>query len=115
MIGGSRMLAVVASLALLLGCGTESERSITGNLIAFSTSHFSGWSEPVNLGATINTTFDEQGPTLSSDELSLYFGSDRPGGIGGFDIWVSRRSCRDCAWGTPENLDRKSTRLNSSH
>jgi len=100
----SRMLAAGASLVLFLGCGTESERSITGNLIAFSTSHFSGWSEPVNLGATINTTFDEQGPTLSNDELSLYFGSDRPGGIGGFDIWVSRRSCRDCAWGTPENL-----------
>src|SRR2546426_1068202 len=104
MIGGSRMLGVVASLALLLGCGTESDRSITGNLIAFSTSRFSEWSEPENLGSTINTTFNEQGPTLSNDELSLYFGSDRPGGIGGFDIWVSQRACKDCPWEAPLDL-----------
>ena len=100
----SRMLAAVASLALLLGCGTESDRSITANLVANVTSHFSPWSEPENLGSTINTTFNEQGPTLSNDELSLYFGSDRPGGIGGFDIWVSQRSCKECAWETPVNV-----------
>lgn len=100
----SRMLAPVVSLALLIGCGTESDRSITGNLIANVTSHFSSWSEPSNLGSTINTAFNEQGPTLSNDELSLYFGSDRNGGIGGFDIWVSQRTCKDCAWGEPTNL-----------
>jgi hypothetical protein len=98
------MLAAGASLVLFLGCGTESERSITGNLIAFSTAHFSDWSGPVNLGSTINTTFNEQGPTLSNDELSLYFGSDRSGGIGGFDIWVSHRDCKDCPWEAPMNL-----------
>src|SRR3989454_6960410 len=104
MIGGSRMLGVVASLALLLGCGTESDRSITANLVANVTSHFSPWSEPENLGSTINTTSNEQGPTLSNDELSLYFGSDRPGGIGGFDIWVSQRACKDCPWEAALNL-----------
>src|SRR2546422_4382362 len=104
MIGGSRMLGVVAALALLLGCGTESDRSITANVVANGPSHFSPWSEPENLGSTINTTFNEQGPTLSNDELSLYFGSDRPGGIGGFDIWVSQRACKDCPWEAPLNL-----------
>ncbi len=99
----SRMLAAVAS-ALLFGCGMESDRSITANLVANVTSHFSPWSEPENLGSTINTRFNEQGPTLSNDELSLYFGSDRPGGIGGFDIWVSQRACKDCPWETPLNL-----------
>ena len=100
----SRMLAAVASVALLVGCGMESDRSITANLVANVTSHFSPWSEPENLGSTINTTFNEQGPTLSNDELSLYFGSDRPGGIGGFDIWVSQRACKDCPWDAPLNL-----------
>ncbi|PYO88577.1 MAG: hypothetical protein DMD58_12030, partial [Gemmatimonadetes bacterium] len=100
----SRTLAAVASLALLLACGTESDRSITANLVVNPTAHFSTWSEPVNLGSMINTTFNEQGPTLSNDELSLYFGSDRPGGIGGFDIWVSQRACKDCAWEAPLDL-----------
>jgi len=100
----SRTLAALASLAPLLACGTESDRSITANLVASPTAHFSTWSEPENLGSIINTTFNEQGPTLSNDELSLYFGSDRPGGIGGFDIWVSERACMDCAWETPQNL-----------
>ncbi len=100
----SRMLAAVASGVLLVGCGMESDRSITANLVANVTSHFSPWSEPENLGSTINTTFNEQGPTLSNDELSLYFGSDRPGGMGGFDIWVSQRACRACPWEAPLNL-----------
>ena len=100
----SRTLAAVASLALLPACGIESDRSTTANLVVNPTAHFSTWSEPVNLGSTINTTFNEQGPTLSNDELSLYFGSDRPGGIGGFDIWVSQRACKDCAWEAPLDL-----------
>jgi len=100
----SRTLAAVASLALLPACGIESDRSTTANLVVNPTAHFSTWSEPVNLGSTINTTFNEQGPTLSNDELSLYFGSDRPGGIGGFDVWVSQRACKDCAWEAPLNL-----------
>jgi hypothetical protein len=58
----------------------------------------------VSLGTAINTAANEQGPSLSDDELSLYFGSDRTGGSGGFDIWVAERACRDCPWGTPVNL-----------
>ncbi len=100
----SRSLVAVGFLALLVGCETRSDRSITGNLVASYTSNFSDWSEPVNLGSTINTTFNEQGPTLSNDELSVYFGSDRPGGIGGFDIWVSQRACKDCPSEAPLNL-----------
>ncbi len=100
----SRMLAASASIALLFACETEPDRSITGNLVANAVSHFSPWSDPENLGSIINTTFNEQGPTLSNDELSLYFGSDRPGGIGGFDIWVSQRACKACPWEAPLNL-----------
>jgi hypothetical protein len=68
------------------------------------------WSAPVNLGPTINTAANEQHPAISNDGLSLYISSDRPGGLGGIDIWVSQRACTDaqdpaCAWQTPVDLD----------
>jgi WD40 repeat protein len=65
---------------------------------------YSPWSEPVNLGATINSSFADGGPALSKDGLSLYFGSDRPGGFGGFDLWVSQRATVEAPWGPPVNL-----------
>jgi outer membrane protein OmpA-like peptidoglycan-associated protein/tetratricopeptide (TPR) repeat protein len=48
-----------------------------------------GWSEPINLGPQINTEFWESSPSLSSDKNTLYFSSDRPGGYGGKDLYVS--------------------------
>lgn len=50
-----------------------------------------GWSEPVNLGANINTEFWESSPSLSPDKNALYFSSDRPGGYGGKDLYVTYR------------------------
>src|SRR5207248_907742 len=65
---------------------------------------YSPWSAPVNLGPVVNSPFGEQGPAISKDALSLYFGSNRPGGSGGFDIWVSQRTNPGDAWGPPVNL-----------
>src|SRR5438552_17247945 len=65
---------------------------------------FSEWSPPVNLGPTVNSGFIDAGPALSKDGLSLYFNSNRPGGFGGNDIWVSQRASREDAWGEPVNL-----------
>src|SRR5437899_12780730 len=64
----------------------------------------SEWSEPVNLGAPINSAANEMNAALSPDELSLYFVSTRSGGLGGADIWVSRRASLDAPWGEPVNL-----------
>src|SRR5213594_2253156 len=101
-------LALLVPMALLVGCRTESDRSIAGTLVANHTSNFSAWSEPVSLGPTINTSgFHDQQAALSKDGLSLYFASARPEGPGDliFDlnIWVSQRACSDdsCPWGTP--------------
>jgi hypothetical protein len=58
----------------------------------------------VNLGATINSASSDQGPAISKDGLILYFHSNRPGGLGGFDIYVSQRASVDDAWGLPVNL-----------
>lgn len=65
---------------------------------------FAGWSEPQSLGPAVNSTFNDQHPAIANGELSLYFVSDRPGGAGGTDIWVTRRAHRKAPWGTPVPL-----------
>ena len=48
-------------------------------------------------------------PWLSNDGQYLYFASNRPGGMGGIDLWRSRRSS-DGSWNTPENLREVNTK-----
>jgi len=64
---------------------------------------FSGWSTPVNL-SSVNSIFDEGGPAISKDGLSLYFHSTRPGGPGNTDIWVTQRESVSDSWGIPQPL-----------
>jgi hypothetical protein len=64
--------------------------------------------EPNNLGIPINSIYDECGPYVSADGLSLYFTgfqNNRPGGSGEMDIWLSTRESKDDNWGNPVNLD----------
>ena len=58
-----------------------------------------GWSSPRNAGRRINTAFNEDHAFVSGDSL-LYFASDRPGGKGGYDIYVSQMVRRQ--WNKPE-------------
>jgi outer membrane protein OmpA-like peptidoglycan-associated protein len=60
------------------------------------------WSAPQSFGATINTPAFEGMPCLSPDNRELYFVTDRPGGYGGLDIWVSR--FENGLWQAPRNL-----------
>lgn len=62
------------------------------------------WSEPKPLGKHINTSAHETSAALSYDGNELYFISDREGGVGGKDIYVSRRDPRKDDWGPAENL-----------
>ena len=50
-----------------------------------------GWSEPENLGPNVNSEYWESTPSLSPDNHTLYFSSDRPGGIGGKDLYYCIR------------------------
>lgn len=61
------------------------------------------WEEPVNLGDSINTPFDEMSPFIHEDNQTLYFSSDGHVGMGGQDIFISRRN-REGKWGKPVNL-----------
>jgi len=62
------------------------------------------WSEPVNLGPTINGPYKDAAPSVSNDGRSLFFCSDRPAGYGGLDIYVSTRARKDDPWTEPVNL-----------
>jgi predicted secreted protein len=62
------------------------------------------FSEPVNLGPVINGPDDIFGSSVSSDGLELYFASNRTGGYGGYDLWVSRRGTLNESWTEPVNL-----------
>lgn len=65
---------------------------------------FSDWSTPVNLGPAINSPGTDFTPALSKDGLSLYFSSNRPGGFGLNDLWISQRLSVTSEWGPPMNL-----------
>jgi hypothetical protein len=59
--------------------------------------------KPVNMGENINTNDVESGATLSPTGDTLYFASDRAGGLGGLDIWMAFR-LPNGTWGTPVNI-----------
>ncbi|MBZ4414783.1 hypothetical protein K8640_41870 [Myxococcus sp. XM-1-1-1] len=61
-----------------------------------------GWGEPRHLGAAVHSTADELYPSVDA-EGTLYFGSDREGGYGGWDIYRSRPR-HDGSYGPAENL-----------
>lgn len=61
------------------------------------------WTEPVSMGNSINSSADEREAGLSGDGNSLYFTSNREGGYGKFDIYMSRKSTNG-KWGKPVNL-----------
>ena len=98
----SRRLVAVVLLPLLAACAADpgsAPSAPAANAFAGA-----GWSDPVWLGAVVNSNQRDLGPELSRDGLSLYFNSERSGGFGGMDIYVSHRDCEACSWGAPVNL-----------
>lgn len=62
-----------------------------------------GWSEPENLGPNINSAYWESAPSISPDSRTLYFSSDRVGGFGGRDLYLSTKMANG-KWGPAVNL-----------
>ena len=98
----------------------ESTASITpdGKIIYFASDRIGGlggldiykttlqangtWSAPVNLGAPVNTKFNEDAPFIHPNQKTLFFTSDGHNSMGGRDIFIS--SQLDKAWSSPENM-----------
>lgn len=93
-------VAGVASL-LLVSCASP-DRTV----FVIQADRFDGaeWSTPVNLGPVVNSTALDANGFLSQNEHEMYFISNRTGGLGLQDIWVTRRQCLTCDWEAPVNL-----------
>ena len=74
------------------------------------TSNFGDWGPPINVetipgtSSEFNTPFNDGCPIQAPDGLSFYIASNRPGTLGGQDIWVARRDNTDDPWGPFENV-----------
>jgi OmpA-OmpF porin, OOP family len=64
------------------------------------------WTEPKSLGKTINhPDYDEMTPYVASDGETMYFSSNRPGGLGDNDIYMTKRLDKTWTkWSEPINL-----------
>ena len=75
------------------------------------------WSAPAELDVFAGIARSVQSPSLTEDGLELYFADGQmntpnPGGHGGSDVWVVKRTDRDAPWGEPVNLG---PTLNTQH
>ena len=79
----------------------DSDETNTGDLY-YSKLSGSQWSRPLKLNKNINSEYWEGSCSISSDGRFLYFSSERPGGYGGIDLYVSEKINGD--WGVAKNL-----------
>jgi outer membrane protein OmpA-like peptidoglycan-associated protein/tetratricopeptide (TPR) repeat protein len=85
---------------IFTGCNFQNGFGSCDLFISYLTKN--GWSSPENMGPNFNTEFWESAPSLSPDKRDLYFASNRPGGYGGNDIYVSHHE--NGRWSAPENM-----------
>jgi OmpA-OmpF porin, OOP family len=85
---------------------SEKEGSFNNEIYVCFLQQDGTWSEPKSLGKKINLPkYNEMTPYLASDGVTLYFSSDRPGGLGDNDIWKSKRLDNSWQkWSDPVNL-----------
>ena len=62
------------------------------------------WSDPINLGPEINSSFDEITPYLTKNGSKLYFSSNRIKSMGGFDVYATDFGLETGTWSLPTNL-----------
>jgi len=84
---------------------TSNRKGGYGDLDIYVSERSSGndWGTPRNLGATINTDFNENTPFVSNDGTMLYFSSEGHNNIGGYDIFLSQINSNG-EWSTPINM-----------
>lgn len=85
---------------------SEEKNSYINDIYVSRLTENDDWTRPESLGSEINTEdYDELSPTLAADNVTLYFSSDRPGGFGEHDIYMSKRLDDTWKkWSTPVNM-----------
>ncbi len=90
---------------ILLLAFSETKKSEANDLYFSRLQENGKWSKPQSLGMNINTDVSEDTPYLAADGKTLYFSSDRPGGMGEHDIYMTRRMDDTWQkWSAPVNL-----------
>ena len=98
---GAQNISQDGQWLIFTGCNFPEGHGSCDLYISYLTSD--GWSTPENMGDNINTEYWESAPSLSPDKRDLYFSSEKPGGYGGSDIYVSHHMPNG-QWSLPENL-----------
>jgi outer membrane protein OmpA-like peptidoglycan-associated protein len=109
---GTCTISADGKVLIFTVCEGSEKRKVYGSCDLFVSYNIGGkWQEPQNMGPNVNSRYWDTQPSLSADGRTLYFISERPGGLGGYDIWRSRRG-EDGVWGKAENLRAVNTRSN---
>lgn len=98
---GAHSMTADGKMFVFTACNRQD--SYGGCDLYYSVNRGNQWSIPRNLGKPINTRYWESQPSLSADGRTLYFISNKPGGFGGMDIWVSYLDIYG-EWTPPKNL-----------
>ena len=98
---GAQNISQDGQWLIFTGCNFPDGKGSCDLYISYLTPE--GWSASENLGSNINSDAWESAPSLSPDKRNLYFSSNRAGGYGSADIYVSHRLANG-QWTEPENL-----------
>jgi len=97
----------------LVGLSVKGDKMFvySDNIKEFGDIYYSNYSDGVfktkiKFDEVINSKYFESAATISSDQNTLFFASDRPGGIGGKDLYMTRKLPTG-AWAAPQNLGKK--------
>jgi len=101
---GAQCVSPDGKLLIFTACN---RRDGVGRCDLYFTENICGkWTPAKNMGEPISSTAFESQPSISHDNKTLYFTSDRKGGYGGKDIWYSVRK-QDGSWSQPINAGKK--------
>ena len=82
---GAQTLSADGNMMFFTACGRSDSRGSCDIYFSYKTKD--GWSNPKNIGTPVNTPYWESQPCFAADGKTLLFVSNRPGGLGGKDIW----------------------------
>ena len=92
-------LAMSADGKMLLICSDKGN----GDIFYCERQPDNSWGAPKALPGNINSDYEEKSATLSKDQKTIYFSSNRPGGFGGIDIYKATKDSKG-NWGNVKNL-----------
>ena len=98
---GAQSISADGRYLYFAGCGREDGRGSCDIYVCVKNGD--QWGKPINLGYPVNTEAWESQPSISSDGRTLYFCSNRAGGMGGSDLWMTVRNDAG-VWSKPVNL-----------